>query len=176
MSPTRLNISISISRAQSSDWASHLIFTISTAWTAVCSASSPYDSRNARSLIYLATPLEESITALGELRNAGKTKYIGLSECSAATLRKADSSKPHHRTPPPAMYADRVAVAKIDAVQAEFSPFETLHEDDGLIPAARELDIACIAYGPLGHGWLVEDFPYNSPEDFNEDDYRRQSM
>lgn len=74
------------------------------------------------------------------------------------------------------MYADRLTVAKIDAVQAEYSPFETLHEDDGLIPAARELDIAFIAYGPLGHGWLVEDFPYNSPEDFNEDDYRRQSM
>lgn len=70
---------------------------------------------------------------------------------------------------------DFLAVAKIDAVQAEFSPFETLHEDDGLIPTARELDVAFIAYGPLGHGWLVEDFPYNSPEDFNADDYRRES-
>jgi aryl-alcohol dehydrogenase-like predicted oxidoreductase len=40
----------------------------------------------------LDTPLEESITALDELRRAGKTKYIGLSECSAATLRKANSS------------------------------------------------------------------------------------
>lgn len=69
-----------------------------------------------------------------------------------------------------------LAVAKIDAIQAEFSPFETLHEDDGLIPTARELDIAFIAYGPLGHGWLVEDFPYQSPEDFNEEDYRRHSM
>lgn len=38
------------------------------------------------------TPLEESIGALDELRRAGKTKYIGLSECSAATLRKAHSS------------------------------------------------------------------------------------
>lgn len=43
------------------------------------------------------TPLEESIPALDELRKAGKTKYIGLSECSAATLRKANSSEilPH---------------------------------------------------------------------------------
>lgn len=38
------------------------------------------------------TPLEESIPALDEIRKAGKTKYIGLSECSAATLRKANSS------------------------------------------------------------------------------------
>ena len=71
---------------------------------------------------------------------------------------------------------DFLAVAKIDAVQAEFSPFETLHEDDGLIPTARELDIAFVAYGPLGHGWLVEDFPYQTPDDFNSDDYRRESV
>ena len=70
---------------------------------------------------------------------------------------------------------DFLAVAKIDAVQAEFSPFETLHEDDGLIPTVRELDVAFVAYGPLGHGWLVEDFPYQSPDDFNSDDYRRES-
>jgi aryl-alcohol dehydrogenase-like predicted oxidoreductase len=38
------------------------------------------------------TPLEESIGALDELRRSGKTKYIGLSECSAATLRKANAS------------------------------------------------------------------------------------
>lgn len=67
------------------------------------------------------------------------------------------------------------AVAKIHAVQAEYSPFETIHEDDDLINACRELDVAFVAYGPLGHGWLVEDFPYNSPEDFNDQDYRRES-
>lgn len=39
------------------------------------------------------TPLEESISALDEIRKAGKTKYIGLSECSAKTLRKANSSE-----------------------------------------------------------------------------------
>lgn len=71
---------------------------------------------------------------------------------------------------------DLPVVAKIDAIQAEFSPFETLHEDDGLIPTARELDIAFVAYDPLGHGWLVDDFPYQTPDDFNSDDYRRQSM
>ncbi|KAF5229929.1 hypothetical protein FAUST_10093 [Fusarium austroamericanum] len=102
------------------------------------------------------TPLEESIPALNLLRKQGKTKYIGLSECSAETLRKANS------------------IAKIDAVQAEYSAFETIHETDGLVDTARELDISFIAYGPLGHGWLVENFPYETPEDFAPEDYRRQ--
>ncbi|ATY62493.1 aldo keto reductase [Cordyceps militaris] len=103
------------------------------------------------------TPLEESIGALDEIRRAGKTKYIGLSECSAATLRKAHS------------------IAKIDAVQAEYSAFETLHETDGLIETAKELGIAYVAYSPLGHGWLVDDFKYKSPDDFAPDDFRRRS-
>ncbi|KAH7209952.1 NADP-dependent oxidoreductase domain-containing protein [Fusarium oxysporum] len=64
--------------------------------------------------------------------------------------------------------------SRIDAVQAEYSAFETIHETDGLIDTARELDIEFIAYGPLGHGWLVENFPYQTPEDFAPEDYRRQ--
>ncbi|EIT82313.1 putative oxidoreductase [Aspergillus flavus] len=103
------------------------------------------------------TPLEESIPALDEIRKAGKTKYIGLSECSAATLRKANS------------------IAKIDAIQAEYSAFETLHETDGLIDTARELNVAYVAYSPLGHGWLVDNFPYKTPDDFAPDDFRRKS-
>ncbi|KAJ5703607.1 hypothetical protein N7493_011532 [Penicillium malachiteum] len=103
------------------------------------------------------TPLEESITALDGIRKAGKTKYIGLSECSAATLRKANS------------------IAKIDAIQAEYSAFETVHENDGLIQAAKELGVAYVAYSPLGHGWLVDEFSYNSPDDFAPDDFRRNS-
>ncbi|KAI1355631.1 NADP-dependent oxidoreductase domain-containing protein [Xylaria sp. FL0043] len=101
------------------------------------------------------TPLEESIPALDKLRKTGKTKYIGLSECSAATLLKANS------------------IAQIDAVQAEYSAFETLHETDGLIDTARELGVAYVAYSPLGHGWLVDDFQYKSPDDFAPDDFRR---
>ncbi|KAJ5495487.1 Aldo-keto reductase yakc [Penicillium diatomitis] len=103
------------------------------------------------------TPLEESIPALDEIRKAGKTKYIGLSECSAATLRKANS------------------IAKIDALQAEYSAFETIHETDGLVDTARELGVAYVAYSPLGHGWLVDDFPFKSPADFAPDDFRRTS-
>ncbi|KAL1861686.1 hypothetical protein VTK73DRAFT_6971 [Phialemonium thermophilum] len=101
------------------------------------------------------TPLEESIPALDEIRKAGKTKYIGLSECSAATLRRANS------------------IASIDAVQAEYSAFETLHETDGLINTARELGIAYVAFSPLGHGWLVDNFDYKSPDDFAPNDFRR---
>ncbi|KAI9923873.1 hypothetical protein ASPWEDRAFT_181927 [Aspergillus wentii DTO 134E9] len=101
------------------------------------------------------TPLTESIPALDEIRKAGKTKYIGLSECSAKTLRTANS------------------IAKIDAVQAEYSAFETLHETDSLIDTCKELGVAYVAYSPLGHGWLVDDFPYQTPDDFAPDDFRR---
>lgn len=88
------------------------------------------------------TPLEESIPALDEIRKAGKTKYIGLSECSAKTLRKANSS-----TLPSCCGVIRrthyvVLVAKIDALQAEYSAFETLHETDDLIATAKELGVA----------------------------------
>lgn len=58
-------------------------------------------------------------------------------------------------------------------MQAEYSAFETLHETDDLIATARELGIAYVAYSPLGHGWLVDDFPFKSPEDFAPDDFRR---
>lgn len=101
------------------------------------------------------TPLEESIPALDGIRKAGKTKFIGLSECSASTLRKAN------------------AIARIDAVQAEYSAFETIHETDGLIEATKELGVAYVAYSPLGHGWLVDDFPFKTPDDFAADDFRR---
>jgi aryl-alcohol dehydrogenase-like predicted oxidoreductase len=124
------------------------------------------------------TPLEESIPVLDELRRTGKTKYIGLSECSAATLRKAHSSKNHSPAATQRSSTRRTnafAVAKIDAVQAEYSAFETLHETDGLIDAARDLGVAYVAYGPLGHGWLVDDFAYNSPDDFAPNDGRRSS-
>ena len=118
------------------------------------------------------TPLEESIPALDEIRKAGKTKYIGLSECSAKTLRKANLSKSrkailkHH-------LLIKMIVAKIDAVQAEYSAFETGHETSGLIDTAKELGVAYVAFSPLGHGWLVDKFDYISPDDFAEGDFRR---
>lgn len=69
----------------------------------------------------------------------------------------------------------RFSVAKIDAVQAEYSAFETIHETDDLIKACQELDVAYVAYSPLGHGWLVDTFDYNSPDDFAPNDFRRNS-
>jgi aryl-alcohol dehydrogenase-like predicted oxidoreductase len=57
---------------------------------------SKYHTQNGSLFVRLSktdTPLQESIPALAEIRQAGKTRYIGLSECSAATLRKANSSK-----------------------------------------------------------------------------------
>ena len=65
------------------------------------------------------------------------------------------------------------SIAHIDAVQAEYSAFETLHETDGLLDTAKELGVAYVAYSPLGHGWLVDDFDYNSPDDFAPNDFRR---
>src|SRR5690349_11313112 len=67
------------------------------------------------------------------------------------------------------------SVTKIDAVQAEYSAFETLHETDSLVETAKELGIAYVAYSPLGHGWLVDDFPYKTPDDFAPNDFRRTS-
>ncbi|KZP18340.1 Aldo/keto reductase [Athelia psychrophila] len=83
------------------------------------------------------TPLEESIPALAALKAAGKCKYIGLCETSAATLRKACS------------------IAHIDALQIEYSLWFTDHERNGLLDAARELGVAIIAYSPLGRGVLT---------------------
>ncbi|RDW93835.1 uncharacterized protein DSM5745_01157 [Aspergillus mulundensis] len=127
------------------------------------------------------TPLEESIGTLDALRRTGKTKYIGLSECSAATLRKAHaSSSPSNRTStnhirnePANQLYPTFLVAKIDAVQAEYSAFETLHETTGLIETAKELGVAFVAFSPLGHGWLVDDFQFKSPDDFAPTDFRR---
>ncbi|KAF3024854.1 hypothetical protein E8E14_011148 [Neopestalotiopsis sp. 37M] len=104
------------------------------------------------------TPLEESIPALDKIRKAGKTKYIGLSECSAATLRKANS------------------IAKIDAVQAEYSAFETLHETDGLIDTAKELGVAYVAYSPLGHGWLMTSDDQAMPKFQGENFYKNRRI
>ncbi|KZW01906.1 Aldo/keto reductase [Exidia glandulosa HHB12029] len=83
------------------------------------------------------TPLEESIPALDGLKKSGKVKYIGLSEPSAKTLRKACS------------------IAHIDALQIEYSPWFTDHEHNDLIAAARELGVTIVAYSPLGKGALT---------------------
>ncbi|BEI82622.1 hypothetical protein CcaverHIS002_0304900 [Cutaneotrichosporon cavernicola] len=99
------------------------------------------------------TPLEESIGALQKLKDQGKTKYIGLSECGADTLRKA------------------CAIAHIDALQIEYSPWFTDHEQSGLIATAKELGVTIIAFSPLGKGVLTGSI--RSTADFKEGDIRK---
>ncbi|GAA5986310.1 hypothetical protein JCM10908_003699 [Rhodotorula pacifica] len=92
------------------------------------------------------TPIEQTVRALDALRKEGKTKYIGLSECSAETLRRAAKE------------------AKIDFVEVEYSPWELVMERNGVIDACKELGIKVLAYSPLGRGLLT-----GSYEDFNKD-------
>ncbi|KPV72218.1 uncharacterized protein RHOBADRAFT_56035 [Rhodotorula graminis WP1] len=92
------------------------------------------------------TPIEETVRALDAVRKEGKTKYIGLSECSADTLRRA------------------AKVAKIDFVEVEYSPWELTMEKNGIIDACKELGVKILAYSPLGRGFLTG--RYKSPEDF----------
>lgn len=78
------------------------------------------------------SPIEETVKAMEELRQQGKFKYLGLSECSAETLRRA------------------CKVAKVDALQVEYSPWCLDIETNGLLDACRENGVAIIAYSPLG--------------------------
>ncbi|CAI7678990.1 unnamed protein product [Penicillium pancosmium] len=99
------------------------------------------------------TPVEKTVAAMVELKNQGKIKYLGLSECSANTLRRA--CKIHH----------------INAVQIEYNPFSLDIEQNGLLAACRELGVAVVCYAPLGRGFLTGQL--KSPDDFPEGDIRR---
>lgn len=92
--------------------------------------------------------------ALQQLQQEGKIKYIGLSEVSADSLRRA------------------CTVAHVDAVQMEYSPFslEIEKAQFGLLQAARELGVAIVAYSPIGRGMLGG--AIRSPKDFEEGDFR----
>jgi aryl-alcohol dehydrogenase-like predicted oxidoreductase len=91
------------------------------------------------------------------LSREGKVRYLGLSEISSETLRRA------------------CKVVHIDAVQIEYSPFTIDIEDPkiGLLQTCRELGVAVIAYSPLGRGFLTGQ--YKSPDDFEEGDFRKIS-
>lgn len=100
-------------------------------------------------------PIEKTVGAMAELVKSGKVRYLGLSECSAETLRRA------------------YAVHPIAAIQMEYSPFalDIESEQIGLLKVARELGVAIVAYSPLGRGMLTGQ--YKSLEDFDEGDVRR---
>jgi len=99
------------------------------------------------------TPIEDTMNALVELKNEGKIKHIGLSECSAETLRRAHKIHP------------------IAAVQIEFSPWTLDIEENGVLSTCRELGITIVAYSPLGRGFLTG--KYKSIDDLAADDRRR---
>jgi aryl-alcohol dehydrogenase-like predicted oxidoreductase len=99
-------------------------------------------------------PIEETVGAMAELVKAGKVRYLGLSEASPRTLRRAH------------------AVHPITALQTEYSLWSRDPEDE-ILATVRELGIGFVAYSPLGRGFLsgrIQRF-----EDLFESDYRRNS-
>ena len=82
-------------------------------------------------------PVEETFGALGELVAAGKIRYLGISEASAGTVRRAHASAP------------------LSAVETEYSLFSRQVESNGVLTTARELGIGFVASSPLGRGFLT---------------------
>src|SRR5204863_8568603 len=97
-------------------------------------------------------PIEETVGAMAELVDAGKVRFLGLSEAGPETIRRAH------------------AVHPISALQSEWSLWSRDLED-GVVPVARELGIGIVAYSPLGRGFLTGQI--KSPDDFGDDDFRR---
>jgi aryl-alcohol dehydrogenase-like predicted oxidoreductase len=100
------------------------------------------------------TPIEETVGAMAQLVREGKVRFLGLSEASPATIRRAHS------------------VHSIAALQTEYSLW-TRDPEDEVLPTARELGIAFVAYSPLGRGFLTGQI--KKFEDLAADDYRRFS-
>ncbi|WP_026568630.1 aldo/keto reductase [Bacillus sp. UNC41MFS5] len=100
------------------------------------------------------TPIEETVGAMADLIQEGKVRYLGLSEASAATIRRAN------------------AVHPITAVQTEYSLWSRDVEDE-ILPACRELGIGFVPYSPLGRGFLTGQI--QKFDDLAVDDYRRLS-
>jgi aryl-alcohol dehydrogenase-like predicted oxidoreductase len=96
-------------------------------------------------------PIEETVGAMAELVGAGKVRYLGLSEASPETIRRAHTVHP------------------ISALQSEYALW-TRAPEDGPLPTCRELGIGFVAYSPLGRGFLTGQI--RSPDDFGEDDFR----
>jgi len=99
-----------------------------------------------------AVPIEETVGAMADLVGAGKVRYLGLSEASAATIRRAH------------------AVHPISALQTEYSLWSRDPEDE-ILPTCRELGIGFVPYSPLGRGFLTGKI--TKPEDIAADDWRR---
>ena len=101
------------------------------------------------------TPIEDTVGAMAALVRAGKVRYLGLSEVSAATLERACRVHP------------------IAAVQTEYSLWTRDPERDGVLAACRRLGVGFVAYSPLGRGFLTG--AIRQPADLADDDYRKTS-
>jgi aryl-alcohol dehydrogenase-like predicted oxidoreductase len=99
-----------------------------------------------------SVPIEETVGAMAELVEAGKVRYLGLSEPSADTIRRAHATHP------------------ITAVQSEYSLW-TRDPEDEVLGTLRELGVGLVAYSPLGRGFLTGQI--RSIEDLPGNDWRR---
>jgi aryl-alcohol dehydrogenase-like predicted oxidoreductase len=99
-------------------------------------------------------PIEETVGAMGELVTAGKVRHLGLSEASAATIRRAHATFP------------------ITALQTEYSLW-TRDLEEEILPTVRELGIGLVPYSPLGRGFLTGQI--RSIDDLAPDDWRRHN-
>jgi len=101
------------------------------------------------------TPIEDTVGAMAQLVKEGKVRYLGLSEASPETMRRA------------------MKVHPITALQTEYSLWTRDPEDNHVLNTCRELGIGFVAYSPLGRGFLTGQF--RTFEDIPADDYRRNS-
>ncbi len=97
-------------------------------------------------------PIEDTVGAMAELVREGKVRALGLSEASAATIRRAH------------------AVHPISALQSEYSLW-TRDPEGEVLDTCRELGIGFVPFSPLGRGFLTGKI--QKPEDFGDDDFRR---
>jgi aryl-alcohol dehydrogenase-like predicted oxidoreductase len=100
-------------------------------------------------------PIEDTVGAMAELVAAGKVRHLGLSEASGATLERACKVHP------------------IAALQSEYSLWTRDPQENGMLAACRRLGVSLVAYSPLGRGFLTG--AIRTPDDFEADDYRRNS-
>ncbi len=100
-------------------------------------------------------PIEETVGAMAQLVEAGKVRYLGLSEAGPRSLERAARVHP------------------IAALQSEFSLWSRDLEENDVLATCRRLGIALVAYSPLGRGFLTG--AIRRPEDLAQDDFRRHN-
>ncbi len=100
------------------------------------------------------TPIEDTIGAMADLVKEGKIRFIGMSEASSDTIRRANK------------------IHQVTALQTEYSLW-TRDPEAGILSTVREMGMGFVAYSPLGRGFLTGRF--QSPDDFEDNDFRKNS-